>query len=78
MNGDLSPWTPHKKLYMGICAQIMTTRGQVASTEQFIKTKVHSQGGRPGRFLKVEPTPGMFWGWIFLGSLWAGRNWEVQ
>lgn len=50
---------------MGIHAQNKDRR-EVANTKQFIKAKVHSQSGKAGRFLEVEPSPRLFWNWIIL------------
>ena len=58
---------PHEKIYMGIQARIKTAIREVASTKQFIKVKVHSQGWRAGRFWEVELAPRLFEDWILLG-----------
>ena len=64
---------PTLKIYVGIHGRIRTARRKVASTEQFIKAEVHSQGERAGRFPEVEPAQGCLWiGYLFL--LWMGRN----
>lgn len=45
MNGGLGPWIPHKKMYVGICAAVLTAGRKAANTKQFIKANVRSQGG---------------------------------
>lgn len=52
---SLGAWISHEKIYMGIHIGIKTTRRKVASIKQFIKEKVHAQGGRAGRFCLVGP-----------------------
>ena len=64
--GGLRFWIPRAKIHTGICAQNKDSQKKVASTKQFIKVKVHSQGRRVGRFWKVEPTPRLFWDWVLL------------
>ena len=41
VNEGLGPWIP-QEVYLGIYAQIKTARSKVASTQKFIKAKVHS------------------------------------
>jgi len=50
---------PTEDLHGDPC-QIKTARRKVASTKQFIKGKVHSPGGRAGRFQEVESALGCF------------------
>ena len=55
------------EIHVVLCPQIKTARRKVANTKQFIKVKVHSQGGRAGRFCEVESAPRLFWDWTLLG-----------
>lgn len=48
MNGCLRPW-----IYLRIPAGIETARREVANTKQFIKAKLHTEGGRAGTSLQV-------------------------
>lgn len=77
VNGALSPWIPHRKIFMGIHAQIKTARRKVASTEQFIKATVYSQGGRGSSFLEIQPALRWFWNWMLLAVCGAGGMWDA-
>ena len=56
---------PHE-IYVRILG-INTARRKVTRTKQFIKVKIHSQGGRASRFWEVAPASRLFWDWILLG-----------
>lgn len=58
--------------FVGIQTQIKAAGRKLASTKQFIKGKVQSQGGRVGRSRKVELAVGCLRIGYLLQSLWAG------
>lgn len=74
VNGGLNPWISPWDLW-GSRLRIKTTRRKVARTKQFIKVKVHSEGGKMGRFLRWNQPLDCYG--ISIGSLWVGRRYEV-
>lgn len=50
VNGGLRPWIPQEIYILGVSAWKKTAGRKAASAWQFIKGKVHSPGGRLGRF----------------------------
>lgn len=57
---------PTRKFIWRTCTGNKTARRNVASTKQFIQVKVHSKGGRAGRFLEMQLASRLFWNWILL------------
>jgi len=74
---------PTRRFMWGTSTGIKTARRRVASAKQFIKVKVHSQGGRAHRFLEIQLAPRLFWNWILLGLFGLGgavtcRGWSLM
>lgn len=70
-------WIPHEKIYVGIRAGINTARRKVASTKQFIKVKLHSQGGRGAGSHRWNQPLGCL-GLGIIRSFWTGRSCDIQ